>query len=269
MSKPSNREVDILLIGAGIMSATLGALVQQLEPGIRIHISERLDQAAAESSDAWNNAGTGHSAFCELNYTPRREDGSIDIRKAIQIAESFEVSKQFWAYLLEQGIIRPAAPFIHPIPHMSFVWGRENQSFLLNRFEALQSSPLFAGMQFSSDFEEIRNWIPLVMEGRDPSVPVAATRMDLGTDVNFGALTRCLFDSLQSKPQVSLSFNEEVRDIEAVDGGWEVRVPVTPAQGAAFPRCGQEIRSRCAAGGARGRHCHRPQQHAGIRLRTG
>src|ERR1051326_3716043 len=186
-------EVDALLIGAGIMSATLGTLLKQLKPGISIQIFERLDNAAAESSDAWNNAGTGHSAFCELNYTPRRDDGSIDTSKAVKIAESFEVSKQFWSFLIEQKLIDVPASFIRRIPHMSFVWGDENVQFLRKRYEALHSCHLFKEMQYSEDPNQLRQWIPLVMEGRNANVNVAATRMEIGTDVNFGALTRCIF----------------------------------------------------------------------------
>ena len=146
---------DIVLIGAGIMSATLGMLLRQLQPGITIHIIERLDSAAAESSDAWNNAGTGHSAFCELNYTPEKEYGSIDTSKAVKIAESFEVSKQFWTYLVENNIIQSAGSFIHSIPHMSFVWGEKNVDFLRKRYDALQQCHLFHGMEFSGDAEKI------------------------------------------------------------------------------------------------------------------
>jgi malate dehydrogenase (quinone) len=217
-------ETDIILIGAGIMSATLGSLLKQLEPGYRVEIFERLEAAAVESSDAWNNAGTGHSAFCELNYTPEREDGSIDISKAVKIAESFEVSKQFWAYLVEHRIIKVPDNFIHPIPHMSFVWGPKNVQYLRKRYDALQECHLFRGMEYSEDPEQLRRWVPLVMEGRDSSEPVAATKMDLGTDVNFGALTRCLIDCLCKDSGVSLHFNHEVLDIDRRDGRWEVRV---------------------------------------------
>ena len=149
---------DVVLIGAGIMSATLGMLIKQLDPGLTIEIFERLDTAAAESSDAWNNAGTGHSAFCELNYTPERADGSIDISKAVKIAESFEVSKQFWAYLVSHQIIQPPQSFIHSIPHMSFVHGEKNSSFLRKRYDAMQQSHLFRGMQFSDDPRQIASW---------------------------------------------------------------------------------------------------------------
>jgi malate dehydrogenase (quinone) len=62
-------EPDVILVGAGIMSATLGVFLKELEPGLNISMVETLDGAALESSDAWNNAGTGHAANCELNYT--------------------------------------------------------------------------------------------------------------------------------------------------------------------------------------------------------
>src|SRR3954471_4186278 len=191
---PSSQQPDVLLIGAGIMSATLAMLLKQLEPRWTIEIFERLDNAAAESSDAWNNAGTGHSAFCELNYTPERKDGSIDTSKAVKIAESFEVSKQFWSYIVERNIVQPAGSFIRPVPHLSFVWGEKNVHYLSKRYLALQRCHLFRGMQYSEDPSTIDRWIPLVMEGRTPGQPVAATKMDLGTDVNFGSLTRCMLD---------------------------------------------------------------------------
>jgi malate dehydrogenase (quinone) len=217
-------QTDIILIGAGIMSATLGTLLKQLEPGYRLEIFERLEEAAAESSDAWNNAGTGHSAFCELNYTPEREDGTIDTSKAVKIAESFEVSKQYWAYLVEHGTIKVPDNFIHPIPHMSFVWGEKNVRYLHKRYEALQECRLFRGMQWSDDPATIAAWAPLVMQGRSDGEPVAATKMDLGTDVNFGALTRCMVECLRRDERVGLHFNHEVLDIEKRDGLWEVKV---------------------------------------------
>lgn len=219
-----NNEPDVILIGAGIMSATLGLLLKQLEPSWSIEICERLDSAALESSDAWNNAGTGHSAFCELNYTPEKNDGSIDISKAVKIAASFEESKQFWAYLVEKGLVNPPSSFVHPIPHMSFVWGEKNVGYLRKRHEALTACHLFKGMQFSSDPEQIRQWAPLIIEGRSDSEPVAATRMDLGTDVNFGSLTRCLFDWLKNQPNVNLHFHHEVKRLRKRNGRWEMRV---------------------------------------------
>ncbi len=216
-------EVDICLIGAGIMSATLGILLKELEPSWSVEIIERLDMAAAESSDAWNNAGTGHSAFCELNYTPQQADGSIDISKAIKIASSFEVSKQFWSYLVENRLVEEQS-FIHSIPHMSFVWGDENVSFLRKRYEALQTCHLFKQMQYSEDPSQIARWAPLVMEGREEAALVAATKMELGTDVNFGALTRCMFENLKKRAGVWMHFNQEVYDIDRKEDGWVIQV---------------------------------------------
>ncbi|SDX35680.1 malate:quinone oxidoreductase [Hymenobacter psychrophilus] len=215
---------DVVLIGAGIMSATLGLMLKELDPTLTITIFERLDVAAAESSDAWNNAGTGHSAFCELNYTPERPDGSIDISKALSIAEQFEQSKQFWAFLTEKYDVKEIQRFINHIPHMSFVMGRENVEFLRKRHAALTASALFKGMKFSEDQAEIADWMPLVMDGRDPDQTVAATRMDLGTDVNFGSLTRGMFYLLQEKPGVTLHFHHEVDKLHHnADGSWRVK----------------------------------------------
>jgi malate dehydrogenase (quinone) len=217
-------KADVVLIGAGIMSATLGMLLKQLNPSISIEIFERLDSAAAESSDAWNNAGTGHSAFCELNYTPEKEDGTIDISKAVKIAESFEVSKQFWTYLVDNKIIRQPDDFIRSIPHISFVWGDKNAQYLHKRYDALQQCDLFKGMQFSTDKKEIAEWIPLVMQDRNNDEAIAATKMDLGTDVNFGSLTRCMFDCLIQLPNVHLRYEHEVSDLEQHNGYWRIRV---------------------------------------------
>src|SRR5690606_31001433 len=218
-------ETDIVLIGAGIMSATLGVLLKQLMPNASIQILERLDQVAAESSDAWNNAGTGHSALCELNYTPQNPDGSISIDKAIQIAESFEISKQLWSSLVVLGLISMPEKFIRSIPHMSFVLGDENVSFLRKRYEAMQTNHLFRGMTYTEDFERIKEWVPLVMEGRGKSEKVAATRMEIGTDVNFGALTRAMLQYLWSQSDVELKLAHDVQKIEkAADGRWEIKV---------------------------------------------
>ncbi len=223
MSK-NDQQADVILIGAGIMSATLGVLLKQLDPSLRIEIFERLDTAAAESSDAWNNAGTGHSAFCELNYTPEREDGTIDTSKAVKICAAFEESKQFWSYLVEQNLINPPGAFIHPIPHMSFVSGEKNVTYLRKRHEALTSCHLVKGMEFSSKPQQIGQWIPLVTNGREASEPIAATRMELGTDVNFGTLTRCMFENLRKSEGVRMHFDHEVLDIEKQDNLWRVKV---------------------------------------------
>ncbi|NQX43064.1 malate dehydrogenase (quinone) [Pedobacter steynii] len=220
----SEKTADVVLIGAGIMSATLGMLLKELQPDITIEIFERLDVAAAESSDAWNNAGTGHSAFCELNYTPQLADGSVETAKAVAIAESFEVSKQFWSFLIENNLVGSPETFIKSIPHISFVWGEKNVEFLKERYAKLQESLLFQGMSYSEDPKQLKEWMPLVMDQRDPAEKVAATRMTLGTDVNFGALTRMMFNHLQKKENVNMHFHHEVKKLKQKNGLWEVKV---------------------------------------------
>jgi malate dehydrogenase (quinone) len=221
-----NRETktDVILIGAGIMSATLGTLLKELVPEWEITVFEKLGNAGEESSNEWNNAGTGHAALCELNYTAEKPDGSVDISKAIQINEHFQVSMQFWSYLVKNNLVHKPEDFIMPLPHMSLVQGEENVTFLKKRFEALTNNPLFHGMEFSDDPEKLLEWIPLIMEGRDLSEPIAATKSDSGTDVNFGALTRMLFDHLERK-NVEINYNHSVNDISRTsDGLWELKV---------------------------------------------
>lgn len=222
MSSIQKSEADVVLIGAGIMSATLGVLLKELKPNLTIEVIERLDSAAAESSDAMNNAGTGHSAFCELNYTTEKADGSIDASKAINIVEQFEVSRQFWSYLVNKNIIKDPTAFIHTVPHMSFVWGQKNVSFLKKRFEELQKFPLFSEMQFSDNPEKIKEWAPLLMEGRKLDDVYAATHMNLGTDVNFGNLTRQLFSHLQADNGINITYNTQVSDVKRKGDKWEV-----------------------------------------------
>ncbi|MBS7563676.1 malate:quinone oxidoreductase [Mucilaginibacter sp. Bleaf8] len=220
-----NSQVDVVLIGAGIMSATLGVMLKELQPDLTIEIFERLDVMAAESSDAMNNAGTGHSAFCELNYTPQLADGSVDISKAIKIAEQFEISKEFWSFLIDKQFIQSPKSFIVPVPHMSFVWGEDNVTYLRKRYEALVKHHLFAGMQYSEDFSQLQQWIPLVMEGREQSQKVSANRMDLGTDVNFGALTISLFNHIKQQPGVNLHLQHDVSDVKRnKDQSWKITV---------------------------------------------
>lgn len=222
MSTNKNTETDVVLIGAGIMSATLGLMLKELDSSLSIEIIERLDSAAKESSDAWNNAGTGHSAFCELNYTPEK-NGVVDTSKALNICEQFEVTRQFLTYLLDKKIIQNPSDFVNHVPHMSFVWGKENVKFLENRFHALKKNPLFAEMKFSTNPTEIEKWVPLIMEGRKADEVVAATNMDLGTDVNFGALTRKMIAHQSSQNGVNVSFEAEVYDIKKQDDGrWKI-----------------------------------------------
>jgi malate dehydrogenase (quinone) len=215
---------DVVLIGAGIMSATLAVILKELDPKLKIEIHEVLGSAAQESSNAWNNAGTGHAALCELNYTPQEADGSIDISKALQVNTEFDLSRQVWAYLVTKGAIRDPQSFIHPVPHFSFVRGPENRSFLKKRFEALSSHPLYYGMEYSDDKKQIDQWIPLVMEGRDPGEVVTATRMVTGTDVDYGALTNDLLDSLRGKDGFSIHLLNRVQDLQRDGNQWSVRV---------------------------------------------
>jgi len=214
--------IDAVLIGGGIMSATLGTLLQELEPGWNIKVLERLDTLSQESSGPWNNAGTGHSALCELNYTPLAEDGTVDISKAVQVNEQFQISRQLWTFLVESGRIPDPSAFINPIPHMSFVWGADNVTYLRKRYEALSGHPLFAGMHYSEDPQVIRGWAPHLIEGRDLSVPIAATFTDAGSDVDFGRLTELLTDSLVERG-AGLELGSEVRKGRTnADGLWEV-----------------------------------------------
>jgi malate dehydrogenase (quinone) len=213
---------DVVLVGAGVMSATLASLLRALDPSLSIQVFERLDRAAAESSDAWNNAGTGHAGFCELNYTPEDEQGEIDVSKAIRVCEQFEISRQLWAGLVRRGELRP--DFIRPLPHMSFVWGEDDVDFLRARFVELAKSPLFAGLQLSEAPGQIEDWIPLVMQGANRG-PVSATRMDIGNDVNFGQLTRRLIAGLAESDQASVHLAHEVTDLQRdSDGCWCVHV---------------------------------------------
>jgi malate dehydrogenase (quinone) len=218
------KKTDVILIGAGVMSATLGVILKELAPEWEITVFEKLAKPGEESSNEWNNAGTGHSALCELNYTSEKPDGSIDITKAIKVNEQFQLSRQFWSYLVNRNLIGQPQEFIMPIPHMSMVQGKENVEFLKKRLEALSASPLFEGMEFSDDPEKLKEWIPLIMDGRESDDPIAATKIDSGTDVNFGALTRKLFDHLNDKG-VEINYNHSVEDIKRKsDGSWEVKV---------------------------------------------
>ncbi len=206
------------------MSATLGTLLRTLDPALSIAIFERLDRVAAESSDAWNNAGTGHAGFCELNYTPERADGTVDVSKAVHISEDYELSRSFWAALVEAGDLARPSSFIREIPHLAFVRGDDDVRFLRARYEAMVASPPFAGMEWSDDPARVAEWVPLVMDGADRRRPVAATRMAIGTDVNFGALARALVERLDAQDGVDVHLGHEITDITREDGVWRVDV---------------------------------------------
>src|ERR1700677_2685691 len=219
---PSTNRPDVVLIGAGIMSATLAVILKELDPNLQIQLYEVLESEAQESSNAWNNAGTGHAALCELNYTPQNSDGRIDISKALQVNTEFDLSRQLWAYLVTKGAIKDPQSFIHPVPHMSFVRGSENAAFLKKRFEALTAHPCYRGMEYSADKKQIEQWIPLVMESRAPGEVVAATRMRTGTDVDYGALTRHLLDSLKDKEGITIHYFHRVKDLRREGDSWGV-----------------------------------------------
>src|ERR1700726_4961937 len=221
---PSTNQPDVVLVGAGIMSATLAVILKELDPGLKIEIYEVLGSEAQESSNAWNNAGTGHAALCELNYTPEKSDGSIDISKALEVNTEFDLSRQLWGYLVKKGAIKDPQSFIHLVPHCSFVRGSENVAFLKKRFEALTAHPLYHGMEHSDDKKQIGEWFPLVMEGRDPSEQVAATRMPTGTDVDYGALTKDLLESLRDQDGFCIHFFSRVQHLHRDGDLWNVQI---------------------------------------------
>src|SRR5690625_1275707 len=176
--KDKNTSTDIILIGAGIMSATLGTILKELDPKLNITIFEKLKDPALESSNVWNNAGTGHAALCELNYTTEKPDGTIDISKALKINEQFLQSKQFWAYLVNNHFIENPQQFIRSLPHLSWVVGEDNVKFLKKRYETMRESALFEEMKFTDEMDKLKEWVPLMMDERITKDPVAATKID-------------------------------------------------------------------------------------------
>ena len=207
------------------MSASLGTWLQELQPDWKQVMVEKLDKVALESSNGWNNAGTGHSANMELNYTPQRPDGSIDVTKALEINEQFMISRQFWSAQVKRGVLNNPHSFINSTPHMSFVWGDKNVEYLGKRYDALQKTTLFQGMKFSTDHQQIAQWAPLVMAGRDPQQKVAATWTPVGTDVNYGEITRQLIGSLQKNEHFTLQTSSEVTEFKRNgDNSWHVTI---------------------------------------------
>ena len=211
-----------VLVGAGIMSATLAVLLKELQPDLEIVLLEGRDGPAQESSNGWNNAGTGHAALCELNYTSPRPDGTVDISRALKVNTQFDLSRQLWTSLVREGSIPAPDSFIHPVPHISFVHGADNVAFLRKRHAAMSAHHCFAGMEYTEDPVELAAWMPLVMEGRDPGEPVAATRMTQGTDVDYGALTTMLIAHLQTLPGFRVAYGREVRDVQRSGDRWTV-----------------------------------------------
>ena len=224
-----NLETDVLLVGGGIMSATLGVLLHQLNPNLSITMVEQLADVALESSDALNNAGTGHAGYCELNYTPEAADGSIDIKRALEINAAFEVSLQFWSHLVESRALPAPQAFINKTPHLSFVWGEQNIAFLKQRFDLLSKHHLFADMQFSDDFAQLKKWLPLMMSERKADEKLAASYVAHGSDVDFGSLTRHMVTYLKTQANFSLLTNTQVKNLSKVkdrakDNTWHVKL---------------------------------------------
>lgn len=221
----NNQPKDVILIGAGILSSTFGTFLKNIEPDWNIKLFERLEQPAIESSNEKNNAGTGHAALCELNYTVEQEDGSIDVEKAKEINEQFEISKQFWSYLVKSKAIENPKEFIRPLPHISFVMGVRNVDFLKRRYDALKSLPMFEGLTYSEDHKVLADWMPLMMKGRNSNEPLAASKIDEGTDVNFGELTRKLVKNIEKHENAQVHFRHEVVDFKQLSNSkWEVKV---------------------------------------------
>lgn len=220
-TKAEEPVVDVVLVGGGIMSATLGTYLSELEPSWQVRMYERLDQVGQESSKGLNNAGTGHSGFMEMNYTPEK-DGKVDIKKAIDTASQFEVSKQFWSYQVKNGVLGQPTSFINPVPHIAFVWG-DSVNYMKKRYDAMIQSPMFEGLKYTENPAEIKQWAPLVMQGRDPNQKVAATRMDVGSDVNYGSITTQLVDHLKKQSNFKLETSTEVTGISPnADKTWTV-----------------------------------------------
>ena len=209
----SENTYDGILVGAGIMSSTLAVLLHELEPDLRLLIVERLSSPGLESSSANNNAGTGHAANCELNYTPIQDDGSLSINKAFEINKSFEQSLEFWASLAEKGKLTPKT-FLNQLPHISLVFGDEDISLLKKRFSELSSHVAFAQMEFTQDHGELKEWIPLIMDGRKKSEKIGATRIKRGTDIDFGNLTRSYINQIESKKSIEINYSTNVENLQ-------------------------------------------------------
>jgi len=218
------KTVDVALIGAGIMSATCATLLKELDPTLSMTIFERLEDCALESSDGWNNAGTGHAANCELNYTPMAEDGTVDISKALEVNVEFDLSRQLWTHLIRSGAIKDPSTFIQSCPHMSFVVGDDDLVFLRKRYAAMSAHHCYEGMEYTEDSDEIARWAPLVIEGRAEIEPVAATRMITGADVDYGALTHLMIAHFASHEGCSIHYRHEVIDLTREGAGWRIDV---------------------------------------------
>lgn len=219
------RQADVVLVGGGVMSATLGMMLRQLDPSLDIIMVERLDHVAHESTDGWNNAGTGHAGYCELNYTPESADGEIEIDRALDINARFEISLQFWSYLVENNILPEPEKFINSTPHQSFVWGEDNVAYLRKRHQRLSNHHLFQEMEFTDAPRKLQEWMPLIVKHRDPMQTVAATRVSHGSDVDFGSLTRHMINWLKTQPNFELMLSKSVHTLsQRSNGRWKIEL---------------------------------------------
>ena len=213
---------DVILIGSGIMSATLGTMLKELDPALKIQLYEMTESFAQEASNGWHNAGTGHAGICELSYTPDYgPDGKVKVAKALEIFEQFEHSKQFWGYAARKGILKNSRECINPVPHLSFVYGQEQVDFLKSRFEGMQAHHFFKDMEYTEDREQIKEWAPLLLAGRDDT-PIAATKMEPGTDVNYGVLASKMIEWLGAQPDAGYATSHRITNLTKVGDRWEV-----------------------------------------------
>ncbi|MEN8828953.1 MAG: malate dehydrogenase (quinone) [Lentimonas sp.] len=223
-SKNQIQDPDVILIGSGIMSATLGAMLKELNPALKIQLYEMTEEFGKEASNGWHNAGTGHAGICELSYTPNYgADGEVDVAKAFEIFHQFEHSKQFWGHAARTGMIDNVSDFINPVPHLSFVYGQEQVDFLKSRFTQMQKHHFFEEMTYTEDREKIGEWAPLLLEGRDDE-PLALTKMDRGTDINYGALSTKLIEWLGRQEGCGYATSHRITDLTKDGEGWEVEV---------------------------------------------
>ncbi|NMT64961.1 malate:quinone oxidoreductase [Marinobacter orientalis] len=239
--------MNVIIIGAGIMGTTFATLAKEMVPDLDITILERLDGPGEGNSSAFWNAGTGHEANCELNYTPVDEE-VISVEKALKIHAQFNVAKQFWAYLIEKGAIKDPTTFINQTKHCTIVSEPAIQELKL-RFKEMSAHHFFEHMRYSEDFDEIKSWIPYTMEERPRHEKMAATVIETGTDVNFGALTEQMAEYAVNDLGVRIEYGTHVRRvhrsptgrwvIEAVSKGVPVQhkadVLFVGAGGGAFP----------------------------------
>ena len=219
----TQEKVDVVLIGGGIMSATLGAMLTELQPDWDIRVYEKLDYVAKESSDPWNNAGTGHAALCELNYTPEDSNGHIDLKKASQINEQFHQTRQYWSHLVDNGVLPDPKTFINQVPHISYGRGERGRDYIKNRYEQMKRNPLFAEMEYTDDPDTQAEWLPLMFEGRGPGQVNGISRTKIGTDVDFGSLSRQLLSYVADKG-ATIRTSHQVTDLERASDGWTVSV---------------------------------------------